>query len=221
MKLMAIAAVALIGCSGGGGGGGVDAAPVSFMAEYVDWDSTDSGAFCGIFKATWTSHDAAADTVMTNPNGRVTLDLPSAARMQIDITPPTDGSECTTPTGQTYNIPGIAIVDRAVNDADGEYSTRLFSTTRAAAFGYNPAKAQVLVHVDGTPRSVTLTGSHDATQAFDGTAWAAGDSGENVYFPNVDPGSGTETVGTSGSSVGTGDVPVVAGTFTYLSIVAQ
>ena len=218
MKL-AIAAL-LIGCSGGGGGG-ADAAPESFMAEYVDWDSTDSGAFCGIFKATWTSHDDAAVTIATNPNGRVTLSLPPAARMRIDITPPTDGSECTTPTGQTYNIPGIAIVDRAVNDAGGEYSTRSFSTVRATAFGYNPAKAQVMVHVDGTPRSVTLTGNHDATQAFDGTAWAAGDTGENVFFPNVDPSVGTATVGMSGSSVGTGDVPLVAGTFTYLSIVAQ
>ncbi|HEV7558915.1 MAG TPA: hypothetical protein VGO00_25760 [Kofleriaceae bacterium] len=222
MKLLSIAIAALIGCNGacgGGGGGGVDAGPVSFMAEYVDWDSSSTGAFCGIFKATWTSHDDTAVTVTTNPNGRVTLNLPSAPQMRIDITPPTGGSECTTPTGQLYNIPGIAIVDRAVNDAGGEYSTRSLSTTRATAFGYNPAKAQVMVHVDGTPGSVSLTGSHDATQAFDGSAWAAGDTGVNVFFPNVDPSSGNESVGTSGSAIGTGSIPVVAGTFTYLSII--
>jgi len=219
MKRVWIAAIMVTGCSGGGGG--VDAAPESFMAEYVDWDSSGTGVFCGIFKATWTSHDSATATITTNPNGRVTLSLPPAPRMRIDITPPTDGSECTTPTGQTYNIPGIAIVDRAVNDAGGEYSTRAFSTTRATAFGYNAAKAQVLVHVDGTPRSVTLTGTHDATQAFDGTTWAAGDTGVNVFFPNVDPSAATGTVGMSGASAGTGDVPLVAGTFTYLSIVAQ
>ena len=220
MKRVWIAAIMFAGCSGGGGGG-ADAAPESFMAEYVDWDSSETGSFCGILDSTWTSHDDATATVMTKPNGRVTLSLPPTARMQIDITPPTAGSECTTPSGQIYNIPGIAIVDRAVNDAGGEFSTRAFSTTRATAFGYNAAKAQVFVHVDGTPRSVTLTGSHDATQAFDGSTWAAGDTGVNVFFPNVDPSASTATVGMSGASLGTGDVPLVAGTFTYLSIIAQ
>jgi hypothetical protein len=206
--------------AGCGDDGGTNTTPVSFMGEYVDWDSSDTGTFCGIFKATWTSHDDATVTDSSNPNGRIMLTLPGASRMRIDITPPAGGSECSTPAGQLYAIPGIAIVDHAVADAQGEYSARAFSTMRQTAFGYDATKAQVMIHVDGTPGSVTLTGDHAATQAFDGTTWAAGDTGVNVFFPNVDPGSGTASVGMSGAT-GTGDVPVVAGTFTYLTILAN
>jgi len=122
--------------------------------------------------------------------------------------------------GQHYAAPGIAIVDHAVADAMGEYSARSFTTMRETAFGFDPTKAQVMVHVDGTPGSVSLSGTHDATQAFNGTAWAAGDTGVNVFFPNVDPASGTATV-TMANATGNGDVPVVAGTFTYLSILGN
>jgi len=203
------------GCNGDDGGGN-NTTPIAFEGEYVDWDSSGA-SFCGIFMATWTSHDDASVSDVSNPNGRIEMMLPGASRMRIDITAPAQTSECSTPAGAMYAVPGIAIIDHAVFDAGGEYSARAFSTTRQTAFGFDATKAQVMVHVDGTAGAVTLSGTHDATQAFNGTTWAAGDTGENVYFPNVDPSSGKATVEMPGA-IGNGEVPVEAGTFTYLTI---
>src|SRR5262249_37708743 len=113
----------------------IDMPPVVFMGEYVDFLSQTT-KFCGILNAKWTLHGHPEITDMTNPNGRVSLTLPAMPRWQFDITPPTTGSECTVPTGQTYQVPGIAIVDAAVNAANGEYSSRAFSTMVAPMFGY-------------------------------------------------------------------------------------
>jgi hypothetical protein len=161
---------------------------------------------------------------MTNPNGRVSLTLPAMPRWQFDITPPTTGSECTMPTGQMYSVPGIAIVDAAVNDANGEYSSRAYSTMVAPMFGFNPALAQVLIHVDGTPRAVSITAGHDPPRSFtDANGWAvaSSDTGENVLFPNVDPAAGMTMVSVTGGATGEGMIPIVAGTFTYLSVIAN
>ena len=51
---------------------------------------------------------------------------------------------------------------------------------------YSATQAQLVVHVGGTARQVSLSANHAATQRVDGTAWAAGDTGSDVFFPNVD-----------------------------------
>jgi hypothetical protein len=216
-------ALAIAGC-GDDGGNKIDAAisdgqPLTFTGEYVDWFSTDS-AFCGIFQATFTVHGDSSRTNMTNPNGRFTLSLAPAQTTQIDITPPTAQSECSQPPS-TYNVPGIIIADASVIASGQMFSARAFTVAQAASVGFDSTKAQVFVHVDGTPRAVSITGTHQPAEAFDGTTWAAGDTGANVYFPNVDPAPGMTTVSTTGSSIGTGTVPLAAGTITYLTIVEQ
>jgi len=223
--LLSLLAVAACDC-GGGGNGTVDGPPIDapcvpFMAEYVDWNSSSTGTFCGIQTATWTIHGTNV-TDHTAPNGRVILCLPDQDKVDLDVTPPTMGSECTVPTGQMYTIGGTTIVDKAVLAAGGQYSTRDFTTMVAQSFNFNPAKAHVFVFINGTPRPVSLTGTHDTPlQYTDATGWVAGDAGTYVYFPNVDPTPGTATVSMTGNAVGVGDVPLTAGAFTYIAVVAQ
>jgi len=217
-------ALAVAAC-GDDGGKKVDAAitdgqPLMFTGEYVDWDSTDTGFFCGIFQATFAVHGDATRTNLTNPNGRFTLELAPAQTTQIEITPPTAQSECSQPKS-TYNVPGIMIADASVIAGGQMISARSFTVDKAPSVGYDSSKAQVLVHVDGTPRAVAITGTHQPAEAFDGTTWAAGDTGVNVYFPNLDPAAGTTTISTTGTALGTGTVPVAAGTFTYVTLVMQ
>ena len=100
-------------------------------------------------------------------------------------------------------------------------SYRSFTTTRGADFGFDASKGAVFVHIEGTPRAVTVAGA-GSPFAFNGGAWAAGNTGTNVYFPGVAPGvTGMATVSMSGTSVGTGSVPVTAGTITYLTVIAR
>jgi hypothetical protein len=207
--------VALAAC-GDDGNHTVDGAPLAVMGEYVDFDSTDTGFFCGIFGATFTVHGDPTQTNMTNPNGRFQLMIHDA-RTQVDITPPTAQSECTTPKS-TYNVPGIMIIDEQVVAAQATLSARSFTVDRAPMFNYDSTKAQVLIHVDGAQRAVSIDAAHDATQAFNGATWAAGDVGTNIYFPNVDPSAGTTNVSVAGGAVGTGSIPLAAGTFTYLTV---
>jgi hypothetical protein len=221
---LVLLAIAACDCSGGHGtpdGTPVDAPCVPFMAEYVDWNSSNTGSFCGILMATWTIHGTTT-VDHTAPNGRVILCLPDEDKVTLDVTPPTAGSQCTVPTGQTYNIAGTAIVDKAVLAAGGQYSARVFTMMVAQTFNFNPAKAHVLVFVTGTPRPVSLTGNHDtALQYTDATGWVAGNAGTYVYFPNIDPTPGTATVSMTGTAVGVGDIPLTAGAFTYVSVVAN
>lgn len=225
MKLRFLLLVTALAACGDDGGKKVDAAitdgqPLMFTGEYVDWFSTDTGFFCGIFQATFTVHGDSSRTNQTNPNGRFTLELAPAQTTQIDITPPTAQSECSQPKS-TYNVPGIMIADASVIAAGQMVSARSFTVDAATMVGYDSSKAQVLVHVDGTPRAVSINGTHQPTEAFDGTTWAAGDTGTNVYFPNVDPAGGMTTVSTTGTAIGTGTVPIAAGTFTYVTLVMQ
>ena len=62
---------------------------------------------------------------------------------------------------------------------------------------------------------------HDTAMAFDGTHWAAGNTGENVLFPNVDAGAGTTKITMAGTTIGAGSIPLAAGTFTFLTLVGE
>jgi hypothetical protein len=221
--LAAVTVAALAGCPGKTFN---DAAvDLMFTGEVVDWDSTDAN-FCGVLGATLTVHgDPSRTDMIRAPNGRFLLAIASAPTTQIDLAPPTTGSGCITGS-PTYAIPGIIVANRDVIAASAIVSLRMMTMPRTTTFygalgGFDASKAQIFVHVDGTPRAVAISGTGGAPQAFDGTAWAAGATGVNVMFPNVDVGSGTTQLTMTGNATGTGMLPLAAGKFTYATVIAN
>ena len=225
MRSLSIVVVVVAACSDGKKFN--DAAPdVTFTGEFVDWDSTDAN-FCGVMGYTLTVHgDPSRTKTVTAPNGRFILPIAGGvATTRVDVTPPTAGSQCISG-NPTYTLPGTIVADSSVIAAQGLYSARMITTTRASAFyaavgGLDTTKAQLFVHVDGTPRAVAISGTSGAAQAFDGNAWAAGATGVDVLFPNVDASTGSTMVTMTGTATGTGSVPLVAGQFTWVSVIAQ
>lgn len=184
-----------------------------FTGEYVDWDS--GTAFCGVFGARFQPPGGGAPS-STAPNGRFDLCLPDAPTTLVDITPPTAASACTK-SPQTYTLPALAVANKAVIAAGGMWSGRAFGMARQAI---DPAKAQVLVHVNGTPPALSITATHGPTQAMMTDTWAPGDTGHDVFFPDVDPAGGSTTLSASGA-IGAGTIPLVAGKMTNLTIIAR
>lgn len=195
-----------------------------FTGEYVDWDTNTS--FCGIGEATIeVEGDGAMDT--TAPNGRFDLCIPQTSpTTKLIVTQPSGNSQCTSPPAG-YSVPTILFANRDVIQAGGFFSGRAFTTARqqtlfqsvGAAFDSN--KAQVLVHVNGTPRAVSLAAAHATTQANMTSTWGAGDIGKDVFFPNVDVGAGTTTLSVDGGAIGTGSIPLIAGTITNVSVLVH
>jgi hypothetical protein len=232
-RVVAIAIlVAACGACGDDGGAAVDA-PITvdidngscgdqlrFTGEYVDWDTDAS--FCGIFDALFqVQGDGAMDT--TAPNGRFDLCIPSApAQVLLDITPPVDASQCTTPPS-TYTLPGIAVATKEVILAGGFWSGRNVTVDRQASLGVtlDPTKAHVFVHVAGTPRPVALAAAHDPPQAVAATTWGPGDTGHEVFFPNVVVGGGTTTLSVTGGAIGQGEIPLAADKITTVTVIAN
>ena len=245
MKIAILASTLLLGlaaCGDDGSsttdGGPKDAPPVAvdidngscgdqlrFTGEIVDWDSNDA-SFCGVFEALFqVQGDGNMDT--TAPNGRFNLCIPrTEAVTLIDVTPSATASQCTQPSS-TYTLPILVVANRDSIQSGAMFSARAFTTARQAdlftAVGvpFEATKAQVLVHVAGTPRAVSLAATHAATQARSATAWAAGDTGIDVFFPNVDVGTGSTTLTVAGGAVGSGAVPLVAGTLTEITVFAN
>jgi len=214
----------MVSACGDDGNHPADAAaqPIAITGELVDWDSGPGPAFCGVFQAKLTQHDAATNTVNTAPNGRITLMVPDATGVQIDVTPPTAASQCAT--GGLYQVPGVIVTNQDVLESGLTQSYRLIGADRLTAFyaslglTYDPAKAIVFVHVEGTHQAVKSTAAHDAAVAFDGTAWAAGEKGEDVVFPNSQPIMTTIDF-TTGSGKGAMSVTATAGTITYVTLI--
>jgi hypothetical protein len=178
--------------------------------EYVDWDSTEA-AFKGVMGAKFTLQSDATKTASTAPNGRFIMPCMAPQDGVIDVVPVA---------GSNY-VPGLVIVDKAVIQTGAMLSYRSFTQTRGADFGFDAAKAGVFVNVEGTQRAVTVAGA-GSPFAFDGSTWAAGNTGKNVYFPGVAPGiTGMAMVSMSGTNVGTGNVEVAAGKITYVTLVAR
>lgn len=193
-----------------------------FTGELVDWDSSEM-AFCGVFGATYQVQGDPSRIDQTNPNGRFQICLASAAATRIDITPPTDASQCTVPMS-TYSIPGLAVADPAVIATGKLISMRAWTDARAASLGFTPdaAKANVFVHVENTPQPVSISSTSDTPQYWNGTTWSTtGPTGIDVFFPNVDVGTGMTTVTMMGGAVGSGAVPVEAGKITYVTLVGN
>jgi len=189
-----------------------------FTGEYIDWDSSPT-AFCGIFQATWRVEGDPARHVTTNPNGRFELCVPSGAVTRVDIIPPAAASQCVT---GSYAAPGIAVADPVVIAHNEVFSARAYTTARrqvffaAAGLTYDATKAQILVHLSAAA-TVSSTATHDAAQAWSGSAWSASSTGVDVFLPNVTiPAGGTTTVSIEGGRTIT--VPVVADTITYATL---
>ena len=230
-----ILAALLLGACGGGSGGPVDTglAPVDidngscgdqlrFTGEFVDWDTHT--AFCGINQATLEVPAGAMDS--TAPNGRFDLCLPDAATTRINVRFGAANSQCTTPPA-AYTIPTIILAAKAVIQSGGFSSARAFTTARQTSFfqkvgvAFDSTKAQVFVHLDGPARVVTLGAAHAATQSVIvgtvSTDWQPSESGQDIFFPNVDVGTGSTTLGITGTSVAPGTIPLVPGTITNVS----
>ena len=190
---------------------------VRFTGEYVDWDSgAETGAtFCGVFGAQFQVEGGGTKST-TAPNGRFDLCVPDEPVVLLDITPPTAASQCQAQRG-TYTLPGIAVANKAVITAGGFWSGRDFVMSRQAV---DPTKAQVLVHVNGTPRQVSISASYTSHQARMNDTWSSGDTGEYVLFLDVDPTSGSTDLSMT-NAIGTGSIPLVAGKMTNVSIIAK
>jgi hypothetical protein len=233
MDLRVAVMFALVGCGGCGddGGGPIDA-PITididngscgdqlrFTGEYVDWDTDAS--FCGIFDALFEVQGGGGAMDNTAPNGRFDLCISGTDPVTVlDITPTADNSPCTTP-ASPYPLAGVAIANAAALRAGGFWSGRNFTQAREASLGVtlDPQKAHLFVHVDGPARTIAVDLGHGAPQTITGTTWGAGDTGIEVFFPNVDVGLATVTA-TGGSAIGTGGVPLASNKITNVSLKA-
>lgn len=204
-----------------GPGDGSGGNQVLFQTGYLDWLSVEGPNFCGIFMATVTNHANAMQTFSTPPNGRIDLMVPATGITRFDVTPPTMPSGCVNTPG-TYTTPSIILADPAVIATQAIQEARDFTTEELPSLGFTPnaTKAHVFVHVEGTKTAVTIAASHDPSQAFDGMSWAAGSTGNDVFFPNVDPTAGSTMV-VMGGATGETSVPLVAGTITSLTLVGH
>jgi hypothetical protein len=143
------------------------------------------------------------------------------------VTQPTATSQCTTPPS-TYTMPTILFAQKAVIQSGAMFSGVSFTIARQTTFfqmvgaAFDATKAQVYVHIDGPVRTLSLAAAHGTAQAVvSGTVgfdWVAGSAGVSVFFPNVDVGSGTTMLTADGSAIGTGAIPLVAGTITNVTI---
>jgi hypothetical protein len=207
---------------------GVCGGVTSFTGDIVDWDSTEA-SFCGVNNAVFKVHSDPACTSTTAPNGRFQLLIPQEAKTVVDIVPPTAGSGCTALAGKanTYKLPAVVIASAAVIAAGGAYSARAMAEFRVAEMfaqigqPLKAGRAQLVVHVNGIQHPLQISGAHDATQRFDGTAWAAGDTGRDVFFPNIDLSLGLVIVDTTGPSTGTGTYLLEPDKVTYLAIIGN
>ena len=194
-----------------------------FTGEYVDWDFDANS--CGVFEATFQEQEGGG-MATTAPNGRFDLCISrQRPATRVTISNPTAASGCTSPSS-AYSLPAIAIAAPDVILAGGRLSAHAFTDARRDAvfqtsgLTFDPGAAQVLVHVEGPPRAVTLEQDTDTAQALNGT-WARGNVGPDVFFPNVPVADGTVVVSLMGGAIGDGEIPIAAGTLTVVTVIAN
>ena len=214
------------GC--GGGNGTSQDAPVDidngtcgtalrFTGEYVDWDNDKM--FCGIFNAQVTVQGTGMRSTLP-PNGRIDLCVPDQSVTLIDIVAPATPPPCLADKTHNYVLPAIAVADKNVILAGALWHGRNFVEGRET---FDVAKAQVYVHVVGPAHAVTLDvgHSHGQAQAVMTDTWAPGNSGHEVFIPDVDPAGGSATLSVEGGAIGTGSIPLVPGKMTTLTVVTH
>ena len=229
-ELAIVLLVTACGACGDDGGSGVDATPVvdidngscgadlRFTGELVDADST-LASFCGVNGAMVTGGTTPSTTA---PNGRFDTCIPLGGVVNLSVMPAATASGCSGMPG-TYTLPAIAVANTATIRAGGFFSGRMITMQRLATLapGFDMGKAHVMVHVDGAQRGVAIIASHGTAQAYTGTAWAAGESGQDVFFPNTDLGNGSTTLTVVGGAIGTGQIPLQAGKLTLVTVLAK
>jgi len=216
---------------GGPGDAGVDPATDADLRNYdvagvyLDWDSTAASP-CPIAGATWTVYFGGGRTGTTDASGAFTVRLASYLA-RIDVEQPHLPSACAT-TAEHVRAPGERDHSRVIHDAGGHPVIRSLTSARATAFyaaigaPFQATRGQLLVHLDGPARSVALSAPHDAVQAFDGQVWAAGDTGSDVFFPNVDVTNGVwPTVTVAGHPIGAGSLELPPGTITSITVITR
>lgn len=181
-------------------------AEVVMTGEIVDFDSTDA-TFKGVLGSVLTVRGESTFTQTTPPNGRINLTIPNR-EVIVDVGPGMDAN------GNAY-IGGLIVVDPALA-VDDNYKLRTYTMARAADFGYDPLLAQVYVHLEGTAGPVAIAAAHEPAQSFDGTTWAAGDTGIAVFLPNVVIGGGTTTITVTGATGLPASIPLEAGKITFV-----
>lgn len=183
---------------------------ITFTGEYVDWDSTVA-SFQGIFEARFTVVPIASRTALTAPNGRVTLCLTDGATVRVTATHPMytpavflADPRVFTPVGSVFSARGLAVADR-----DAHYGALMTGMT------YDDERAHVLVDTRGTASPITLS-SGTPSYAYNAEAWALGNTGAQVFFPNVPVGTGVATLG--GPFVGPNQIELVADQLTVVPV---
>jgi hypothetical protein len=187
---------------------------VRFTGEYVDWDKTGS-KFCGIAGARFASLDGGG-VDNTAPNGRFDICVPDQPITLVEIDQPSQPSQCSTPLG-SYALPGLAVASKNVFLAGASWSGRAFVVGRQAV---DTTKAQVFVHVHGGAREVSIGAAHGQAQARSDGGWQPGAMGQDVFFQDVEIGSGETTISVPGAVVPE-KIPLEAGTMTNVTIVAR
>lgn len=216
----ALIVVALAACDGAtpAPDAPVDADLVDFplTGTFLDWDST-AATPCPIAGATWVAHYDDQRSAITDTDGTFTLRLASYATL-LDVTPPKTAATCAS---GTYVVPGIAISPPAVVLGGGVVVARAFTQSRMPAF--DATRGALLIHVIGAPRAFSISAPHAPEQAFDGTAWATGAIGTDVYFPSIDvPITKLTIVTVAGDdAIGLGSVPLAAGAITYMTAILR
>ena len=210
LVLSIVLGAVLGGACGDDGMATVDAPPdpcmpeMQFTGDVVDWDSSET-AFMGVAASNFVLRSDPTKNTLSAPNGRFILCIP-----------PEDGFVDITPDPGRGYIGGQVVVKRATIQAGARQSYRSFTMTRSADFGFSATKAHVYVHVD-TPagKKVATTAAASVKKHWDGTTWADGDAGTDVYLGNIDA-TGMTNLSVGGSSVGM--IPLVAGQFTYITV---
>jgi hypothetical protein len=215
-----------VACSGGSGSH--DAAPdidngtcgtmIRFQGEYVDWDNDKT--FCGIFNAQVTVQGSGSPPHSLPPNGRIDVCVPDQVTTPIDIAPPASPPPCLVDTTHNYTLPALAVANKAVILEGVVWSGRNFVQGRETV---QAGKAHVYVHISGPARTVSLdvAHSHGPTQAVMTDTWAPGDTGHEVFIPDVDPAGGTATLSVTGGANGAGAIPLVADKITTLTVITH
>ena len=205
----------------------VDADDIDYRVTgvYLDWDST-SAAPCPIVGATWTVPFDTSRVATTDAAGEFTIRLTSFY-VEMDVTPPAAATTCTSAESH-YELAAHAIIPPAIHYDGGHFVARSLTTARIATFyaaigtPFDTTRAHLLVHVDGPPRTVSISSMHATAQAFDGAQWTAGAIGTDVYFPNIDLTNDTSTsISVDGGAIGTGTVALSADTLYYITVITK
>lgn len=194
-----------------------------FTGELVDWDT--HAMFCGVKDAVIEVDGGQGAMDTTAPNGRYDLCLPAANQFtRLNVTFAAVASACTQPASM-YTLPVIIYADHGVIKAGAAYAARAMTMARQMSYftmiqqTFDATRGQVLVHVHGTKfPKITLAADHGPPQIVSGQTWAAGDSGSDIFFPNVAVGTGKVKLQIAGGGAGQTEIPVVAGTITNVAV---